>query len=524
MTNPNSQLESFPSEGMQFFTPVSVGILVQLFCAGLVMAVTAAISLSSSQRNLPTASNETSIDASDAQRSRPDSTEQGLAAATSNAANAANGTDGSNETNGAEMTEGSSEAPVADADAGTAAATSPPVTNVRALDDVRQKSRKLPLAGEGVSDEIELCKIFAQDPATVTLELIGGEFTVPEQMTLTLKPFPVDAKSFLWKVSQQSTSGLARNQEIGEFILKEQQLSFRWFRNMDKGKLPFCRLKISVGPDSEICDLWSVARSGAAKVRFAKSEQLMDEFVPSGIRLPPFEILELDLTLENWPEHDVSGEKLTFNETITVTFPDDESNKDLITVKLSLDKKDGRYALRGEYLFNAPVVSTRRKRTEVNYEEEKLTEDQLKKTSDSLKSSASKVEKELDSVQQILTGLNDRRAGLVQQIANGAGNAQRAALQQVDAQITDKEDEETELQTAQEELTAAAMTIEKANSLCEDIGNQGQIQYRLYRPFAGDGGDIVIATTVTEPAAITRPAAATEPATATEPAAVEENR
>ena len=522
MTNPNSQLESFPSEGMQFFTPVSVGILVQLFCAGLVMAVTAAISLSSSPRNLPIASGQTSTEASDAQRSRPDSTEQGLAAATSNAANSTNVTDGSNETNGAEMTEGSSEAPVADA--GTAAATSPPVTNVRALDDVRQKSRKLPLAGEGVSDEIELCKIFAQDPATVTLELIGGEFTVPEQMTLTLKPFPVDAKSFLWKVSQESTSGLARNQEIGEFILKEQQLSFRWFRNMDKGKLPFCRLKISVGPDSEICDLWSVARSGAAKVRFAKSEQLMDEFVPSGIRLPPFEILELDLTLENWPEHDVSSEKLTFNETITVTFPDDESNKDLITVKLSLDKKDGRYALRGEYLFNAPVVSTRRKRTEVNYEEEKLTEDQLKKTSDSLKSSASKIEKELDSVQQILTGLNDRRAGLVQQIANGAGNAQRAALQQVDAQITDKEDEETELQTAQEELTAAAMTIEKANSLCEDIGNQGQIQYRLYRPFAGDGGDIVIATTVTEPAAITRPAAVTEPATATEPAAVEENR
>jgi hypothetical protein len=509
MTNPNSQLESFPPEGMQFFTPVSVGILAQLFCAGLVMAVTAAISLSSSTRTLPIASGETSTEASDAQRSRPDSTEQGLAAATSNAAN---GTDGSNETNGAEMTEGSSEAPVADADAdadadaGTAAATTPPVTSVRALDDVRQKSRKLPLAGEGVSDEIELCKIFTQDPAAVTLQLIGGEFTVPEQMTLTLKPFPVDAKSFLWKVSQASTSGLARNQEIGEFILKEQQLSFRWFRNMDKGKLPFCRLKISVGPDSEICDLWAVTRSGAAKVRFAKSEQMMDEFVPSGIRLPPFEILELDLTLKNWPEHEVSGEKLTFNETLTVTFPDDESNKDLITLKLSLDKKEGRYALRGEYLFNAPVVSTRRKKTEVNYEEEKLTEDQLKKTSDSLKSSSAKVEKELDSVQQILTTLNARQEGLEQQISNGAGNAQRAALQQVDAQITVKEDEEAELQTAQEELNAAAMTMEHVESLCEDIGNQGQIQYRLYRPFAGDGGDIVIAATVTEPAAIPQPA------------------
>ncbi len=525
MTNPNSQLESFPSEELQFFTPVSVGILAQLFCAGLVMAVTAAISLSSSTRNLPIASAETSTEASDAQRSRPDSTEQGLAAATSNAANATNGTDGSNETNGAEMTEGSSEAPVADADAGTAAATTPPVTSVRALDDVRQKSRKLPLAGEGVSDEIELCKIFTQDPAAVTLQLIGGDFTVPEQMTLTLKPFPVNAKAFLWKVSQESTSGLARNQEIGEFILKEQQLSFRWFRNMDKGKLPFCRLKISVGPDSEICDLWSVTRSGAAKVRFAKSEQMMDEFVPAGIRLPPFEILELDLTLKNWPEHEVSGEKLTFNETITVTFPDEESNNDLITLKLSLDKKEGRYALRGEYLFNAPVVSTRRKKTDVNYEEEKLTEDQLKKTSDSLKSSAAKVEKELDSVQQILTTLNERQEGLVQQIANGAGNAQRAALQQVDAQITDKEDEEAELQNAKEELNAAAMTMENIESLCEDIGNQGQIQYRLYRPFAGDGGDIVIAATVTEPAGISQPAAAiSEPAAAIEPAAVEENR
>jgi hypothetical protein len=518
MTNPNSQIESFPSEGRQFFTPVSVGILVQLFCAGLVMAVTAAISLSSSTRSLPIA-----------------------VAATSNAA-AGTGADGSNKTNGSnetEMTAGGADAPVADGDGWNAAATAPAATapaatapaattpavsSVRALDDVRQKSRKLPLAGEGLSDEIDLCKIFAQDPATVTLQLIGGEFTVPEQMTLTLKPFPVDAKSFLWKVSQESTSGLARNQEIGEFILKEQQLSFRWFRNMDKGKLPFCRLKISVGPDSEICDLWSVARSGAAKVRFAKSEQLMDEFVPSGIRLPPFEILELDLTLENWPEHKVSGEKLTFNETITVTFPDDESNNDLITLKLSLDRKEGRYALRGEYLFNAPVVSTRRKKTEVHYEEEKLTEDQLKKTSDSLKSSASKVEKDLDSVQQILTALNDRRAGLVQQISNGAGNAQRAALQQVDAQITDKEDEETELQTAQEELNVAAITVEKVKSLCEDIGNQGRIQYRLYRPFAGDGRDIVIAATVTEPASVNRPAAVPEPAAVTEPAAVEENR
>lgn len=559
MTKPNSQLEGSPSEGMQFFTPVSVGILAQLFCAGLVMAVTAAMSLSSSQSNPRMASGDASNvnvnDASGVQQSRQDSSEQtGVPAAshasnvsatpensrqasgpvtttepTAEMANADNANGESTATNranitsttpdtatGADMTEVRSDAPAAHA--ATDIAASAPTTNVRALDDVRQKNRKLPLAGEGLSDDIELCKIFASDPATVTLELIGGEFTVPEDMTLTLKPFPVDAKSFLWKVSQESRGGLARNQEIGEFILKEQQLRFRWFRNMDTGKLPFCRLRISVGPDSEICDLWSATRSSAAKVRFAKSEQMMDEFVPRGIRLPPFEILELDLKLENWPEHEVSGDKLTFNETITVTIPDEESNRDLITLKFSLDKKDGHYALRSEYLFNAPAVSARRKKTEVLYDEEKLTEDQLKKTSDSLKSSSAKVEKELDSIQKFLTVLNDKQAGLVQQIANGAGNAQRIALQQVDAQIQDKEAEETSLQNLQEELNASATAMEKVESFCEDIGREAQIHYRLFRPFAGPGGDIVIAETVTEPAVNT------EPAVIRDPAPVEENR
>jgi hypothetical protein len=504
MNTPNSPLESAPPDGIQFFTPVSVGILVQLFCAGLVMAVTAAMSLSSSTRSLPIA-----VAASDG-------ADDDAAAGTAAGAGAGAGADGSDETDGSnggnetEMTAGGADAPVADGDGGnaaattpaatSAAATAPAVSSVRALDDVRQKNRKLPLAGEGLSDEIELCKIFTQDPAAVTLELIGGDFTAPEQMKLTLKPFPVDAKSFLWKVSQESPNGLARNQEIGEFILKDQQLRFRWLRNMDKGKLPFCRLRISVGADAEICDLWSVTRSGAAKVRFAKSEQMMDEFVPSGIRLPPFEMMELDLTLVNWPEHQIDGEKLTFNETVVVTFPDDESNRDLITLKLSLDKKEGRYALRGEYLFNAPVVSARK--NNVSYKEEKLTEDQLKKTSDSLKTSTAKAEKELDSVQQILTALNDRQDVLTQQIENGAGNVQRAALQQVVAQIADKEAEEMTLQSMLEELTAAADSVEKMKLLCEEIGNDGQIQYRLIRPFAGDGGDIVIAATVTEAAAV----------------------
>ena len=76
------------------------------------------------------------------------------------------------------------------------------------------------------------------------------------------------------------------------------------------------------------------------------------------------------------------------------------------------------------------------------------------------------------------------------------------------------------LRNSQEELNAAAIVLEKVNLLCAEISNEGQMQYRLFRPFAGDGGDIVIAATITGPAAAT----ITGPAAATEPAAVEESR
>lgn len=526
MPNPNSQPDNFQHDAVQFFTPVSVGILLQLFCAGLVIAVTAAVTLSAAPGAVTVASSE----ATKMKAVGEDSSEQPASAA---------GTDGSELPNAAEGTVASgtpaqsaasntaadvnaSQTPVGNSDVNTAANTSPSevgsestangqppngqppnmapaaasvdVNAARALDDVRKRGRKLPLAGEGLSDEIELCRIFTQDPATVTMELIGGEFTVPEQMTLVLKPLPVAANSAVWKVAQESTTALSRDQEIGEFVLKDQQLRFRWFRNMDKGKLPFCRLRISVGPDSEVCDLWAVTRSGAAKVRFTKSEQMMDEFVPTGMRLPPFEILEFDLTLENWPEHEVSGDQLTFNETITVTFPDDESGKDLMTLKFSLDKKDGRYGLRGEYFLNAASLSSRRNKSEVRYDEKELTIDQVKKTFDSLESSGQKVERELGVTRKTLEILNDR----LRLATNGTNNAPQAVVDQLNAQIEEKEADETEQQEILDELTSAIEATNKAQSLCEEIAAKGQIQYRLFRPFAGDGGDVVIASTVTQ--------------------------
>ncbi len=553
MTKLNSQHDNIAIDGVQFFTPVSVGILLQLFCTGIVIATTAAITLSAAPRAVTMASN----DASSINAARGDSLEQRASVAggdhseTTNApddsvasgtpaqtaapntatvsnpsqesasnshvdseANSSPPADGSEPTSN---NSGASGAPATTTPAETAAAEnvsdqaangqspnmSPAATTAvangaRALDDVRRKGRKLPLAGEGLSDEIELCRIFAQNPAVVTMELIGGEFTVPEQMTLVLKPLPVIANAAVWKVAQESTTALSRDQEIGEFVLKDQQLRFRWFRNMDKGKLPFCRLKISVGPDSEVCDLWAIARSEAAKVRFTKSEQMLDQFVPTGMRLPPFETLELDLTFENWPDHELSSDKLTFNETVTVTFPDDESGKDLMTLKFSLDKKDGRYGLRGEYFLNAASLSSRRRESEVRYDEKELTIDQLKKTFDGLESSEQKVERELGGTKKTLEILNER----LRQAVNGTNNAPQNVVDQLNAQIEEKESEEAEQLEILDELRAAIEATNQAQSLCEEIAAKGQIQCRLYRPFAGDGGDVVIASTITEAVAI----------------------
>ena len=525
MTKLNTQPDNFLPDAVQFFTPVSVGVLVQLFCTGIVIAVTAAMTLTAAPRAVTVASN----DAAATDAAREDSSEKqsdDAGADSSEASNAADesvasGTPAQPAASSTAADVNASQSPVGNSDVNTATNTPPSADGsesaangqpqkmaaatasvdanaARALDDVRKRGRKLPLAGEGLSDEIELCRIFAQDPSIVTMELIGGEFTVPEQMTLVLKPLPVAANSAVWKVAQESTTALSRDQEIGEFVLKDQQLRFRWFRNMDKGKLPFCRLRISVGPDSEVCDLWDVARSGAAKVRFTKSEQMMDEFVPTGMRLPPFEILELDLTLENWPEHELSGEQLTFNETVTVIFPDDESGKDLMTLKFSLDKKDGRYGLRGEYFINAASLSSRRSKSEVRYDEKELTIDQVKKTFDSLESSVQKVERELGGTRKTLEILNER----LRLATNGTNNAPQNVVDQLNAQIEEKEADETEQQEILDELNAAIEATNKAQSLCEEIAAKGQIQYRLFRPFAGDGGDVVIASTITGAAVI----------------------
>ena len=540
MTKLNSQPDNFQSDGVQFFTPVSVGILVQLFCTGIVIAVTAAMTLSAAPRAVAVASSGRSemnadrddsskhpapaagADRSKASNADDDTVASGAAAQpvapntaapntaapntaapnTAAAANASREPVGNSDVSAATNTPPSavgSESTTNDQPPNMAPAADSVDSNAaRALDDVRKMGRKLPLAGAGLSDEIELCRIFTQDPASVTMELIGGEFTVPEQMTLALKPLPVAANSAIWKVVQESKTALFRGQEIGEFVLKDQQLRFRWFRNMDKGKLPFCRLRISVGPDSEICDLWAVARSGAAKVRFTKSEQMMDEFVPTGIRVPPFEILELDLNLENWPEHELSGDKLTFKETVTVTFPDDESGKDLMTLKLSLDKKDGRYGLRGEYFLNTAGLSSRRNKSEVRYDEKELTIDQLKKTVDSLESSGQKIERELGSTRKTLEILNER----LRMATNGTNNAPQNVVDQLNAQIEEKEADEMEQQDILDELNAALDSTNRAQSLCEEIAAKGQIQYRLFRPFAGDGGDVVIASTITQAAAV----------------------
>lgn len=503
MTNPDTQPEGLQPGGIQFFTPVSLGILAQMFFAGLVIAATAMIP----HPPAPGIVRNVSRADSGAVGGRPNESESGgSAAATERSSDLAEASPASplaaTETEPEPARETETETATNTNAGGAAPGAAASVTNAPALDDVRQKGRVLPLAGEGLSDRIELCRIDTQDPAAVSMELVGGEFAGSEQMTLQLKASPADAQAALWKVSQEATRSLARKEDIGEFSLKGQQLSFHWFRNADKGKLPFCRLRISVGTESEICDLWAVSHSGAAGVRLTKARQILHEFVPAGIRLPPSDILQLQLTLENWPEHEISGTKLTFSEAILVTFPDEESGRPLMTVKLLLDDKEGRCALRSEYFFsalNAGSVSSRRGKTEFRYDDRELTEEQLKKSSDSLTSLTARTQRDLDLLQAKLKVLNDRQSQLLQQMTNVASNG---VLTQLQTQIAAMQDEEAAFQEILDELEAATSGMEKVRRLCEEIGTKGQIQYRLFRPFAGDGGDVVIASSVTQAAAV----------------------
>ena len=237
-------------QSVSFFVPVGMGVLAQMFCVGLLMALMTLMtrgSTSSGPRNtLALAAGPTEIANPQPTDTLPNSSsipkhEAPSAASTESAAPPEPDADAPLDLGHSDPAEKSATPPAAGpseiaAASGDTPTDAQPIATGKPLDDVRIRSRKLPLAGEGVPDEIALCLIRASDPTKVDLELLGGEFSEPQGLKVQLDPPSQAEQSYIWNVAQVSAAGFDRNQNIGEFQLKDERFSFRWLKDADKGK------------------------------------------------------------------------------------------------------------------------------------------------------------------------------------------------------------------------------------------------------------------------------------------------
>ena len=379
---------------------------------------------------------------------------------------------------------------------GDAPAEVPPVAAGKPLDDVRNRSRKLPLAGEGVPDDIALCLIQASDPTKVDLELLGGEFSAPQELKVQLDPPSQAEKSRIWSVRQVAAAGFDRTQDVGEFLLKDQQFRFRWKKDADKGKLPFCRLKISVDSDTEVCDLWSSTHPPALRVSFNNSSQKMATFVAPGVKLPPVELLQLELTFEGWPEHERSGDTLVLNEPLEMLFPEEESDRSLLKIELTLKTEGGQLAVDALYFTNVPKPPARTDKGEVTYSEKKLSHKELEKFTRDVATAVEKYQRELSTFDKELEKSQTVLDNLDRQLANGfaPGLANERDIRQ--RRMEQIEEQKSVSAGLFDSFTKAQTAMTKLSELCEEIEKKGRIHFRLIRSMGAPGSEIVISSSV----------------------------
>ncbi len=472
---------------VSFFVPVGIGVLAQMFCAGLLMAITAIGFTSTGRRNtIPQTSGPTEI-------ADPDT----AGAVTNSSSISTNEPPLAPSTEPAEPNpESPLEPGSGDPSAETPAEVQPVVTG-KPLDDVRNRSRKLPIAGESVPDEIDLCLIRASDPTKVDLELLGGEFSAPQELKLQLNPRSSDGKSCIWKVTQVSAVGLVRMQDVGEFLLKGQQFSFRWLKDADKGKLPFCRLKISADSDTEVCDLWSSVHSPALRVSFSKSNQKMAPFVARGVKLPPAELLQLDLTFAGWPKHEPMGDKLVLNEELKIVFREEDSQRELLTILLTLKVESGQLAVQAAYATNVPETREGNARDGIKYiyVEKNLSHKDLEKLSAKMETESGKYQQELARLSARLNDLEKRRADLNDRVDAGDPRA-RTALVATQGEINGIQKQEAQAEELSDVFSAADAAMKQLSKLIDDIEKKGQIYFQLTRPLGGVESDVVISSSV----------------------------
>ncbi len=494
-------------QSASFFVPVGIGVLVQMFCAGLLTAITAFAFTSPGERNtLAQSSVPTEIADSSPTDVVTDSPsipkdESLLAASTEPAVTAEPNADAPLDTGISDPAANSGAQPASvpseiAAAAGDLPAEAPPVAQGKPLDDVRNKSRVLPIAGEGVPEYVALCLIQAPDPVNVTLELLGGEFSAPQELNVQLDPPTQDEKSRIWSVRQVRAAGFDRTQDVGEFTLKDQQFSFRWKKDADKGKLPFCRLRISSDADNEVCDLWSAVHPPALRVSFSNHHQKLAAFVPPGIKLPPAELLQVELTFEGFPEHEHSGDKLVLDESIEIEFPQEESDRNLLKTRLTLKLEGGQLAVHASHSTTVPKPPSRSDKGEVKYSEKELSHKELEKFSRDAAATAAKYQKELNTIDKDLEKSRTVLDNLDRQSANNFSAALANEREIRERRIEEAEEQKALVSDLCDTFTEAETAMTKLTELCDDIEKKGRIHFRLIRSAEAPGSEIVISSSV----------------------------
>ncbi len=491
---------------VSFFVPVGIGVLAQMFCAGLLMAITAIGFTTPGQRNAieqssgPTALTNPNPEGAVTDSSSIRKTEPLSAAASDPAVGAETNADapvnpGSTDPAGKLPTEPSSAPSVVPGPPGDTPAADRPVVTGQPLDDVRNRSRKLPIAGEGISDEIALCLIQASDPAKVNLELLGGEFAEPRELTIMVDRLPQDATSCTWAVTQVAAAGLDRTQHVGEFLLKDQQFSFCWQKDADKGKLPFCKLKITADADTEVCDLWSSVHPPALRVSFSKSNQKMAPFVAPGVKLPPVKLLQLELTFEGWPEHERSGDTLVLDETLEILFPEEDSDRNLLRTELTLKMEGGQLAIHASHSTNVPKPPSRSDKGEVKYEEKQLSHKELAEFTSDAAATAAEYQKALNAMEKELERSRTALDKLDRQLANGFAPAV-ANEREIRHRIDQIEEQKSVVSDLFDTFAEAETAMTNLSELCDEIETKGRVHFRLIRSTGVPDAEIVISSSV----------------------------
>ena len=182
-----------------FFMPIGVGVLLQMACVGLVMAITVIASAPPRSESAPTevAGSQTELEA--ATPKTPPTAAQAdsppkLAAADDVTSDVERKGDVPNPQDVAAATDDPDKDPAKAENPAQAMAPEDNAANAIAkpmpLDDVRARSRVLKIAGEEVAQEVALCRIDVSDPATVQLTLLDTEFP---RLTMELEKLVMSA-------------------------------------------------------------------------------------------------------------------------------------------------------------------------------------------------------------------------------------------------------------------------------------------------------------------------------------------